>query len=125
MPVILTSYVHNQPSFRLFEIKVSFGWPPLFLYSWLLALTVLRAHGRLLDPYYEGRKDVVNVLHVVFPNFALPFYLLVLMVVQDILAMWLLAFFLVWAMPSPRRVIWPIRVLLGRTKHQPRGEGEN
>jgi 4-hydroxybenzoate polyprenyltransferase len=122
---VLLAILPGLSSFRLFEIRVSFGWPPLLLYLWLLALTVLQARGRLLDPYYEGRKDVVNVLHVVFPNFALPFYLLVLMVVQDLVAVWLLAFFLIWVMPSPQRVVWPIRVLLGRTKHQPRGGSEN
>jgi 4-hydroxybenzoate polyprenyltransferase len=111
--VVLVAIMLGLPCVWLLGLKVSSGWPLFLLYVWLLVLTVLRARGGLLDPYYEGRKDVVNILHVVFPNFVVPFYLLVLMVLHDIVAAWLLVFFLVWAMPSPRRVLWPIRALFG------------
>jgi len=117
--IVLLAVMPGLPHIWFLGMKISFVWPLLLLYLWLLVLTVLQARGRLLDPYYEGRKDVVNVLHAVFPNFAMPFYLLVLMVLQDTVAVWLLVFFLIWAMPSPHRMLWPIRVLFGRTGHRP------
>jgi 4-hydroxybenzoate polyprenyltransferase len=94
-------------------IRVASFLPVLLVYLWLLALATLRAWGQVVDPYYEGRKDATNILHVVFPNFVVPVYLLILMSFRHTSALWIFGFFLVWSTPSPQRIVWPIRVLLG------------
>jgi len=114
--IVLIAMAPVLPRFWFLGMAISSILPLILIYIGLLLLTFIQGRGQLLDPYYEGRKDVSNLLHAVFPNFVVPFYLLLLLVLQDSTAVWLIAFFLVWTLPLPRKLSWPIRILLGGVK---------
>ncbi|RLC70004.1 MAG: hypothetical protein DRI52_07860 [Chloroflexi bacterium] len=109
----------------LFQIPL-LDWPgpigkippalPLILGYVLLATLALRqmwARGRFTDPYFDPEKDIFNVLYAIFPAGVVPLYLVMLMSLHYPGNLIVLVLLILWMGPSPQRLLWPLRAVLG------------
>ncbi len=96
------------------------GFGVIFLlYLFLLISNHSRIFGKLThdlksDPYYGDTKSTMNILHVILPGIVIPFYLLVLMSFKYHWNVLIMIFFILWVQPSPKKLIWPIKVVLAK-----------
>jgi 4-hydroxybenzoate polyprenyltransferase len=79
----------------------------------LLAVRQVRTEGRVTDPYFDSDKDVFNLLYAIFPCGLVPFYMALLMSLHYLANLFILFLLILWAGPSPRKVLWPLRAILG------------
>lgn len=78
-----------------------------------LALRQMWAQRRFTDPYFDPDKDIFNVLYAIFPVGVVPLYLVMLMSLHYPGNLIVLVLLILWMRPSPQRLLWPLRAVLG------------
>jgi len=78
-----------------------------------LALRQRWVRGCFTDPYFDPEKDIFNVLYAIFPAGIVPLYLVVLMSLHYPANLMVLVLLILWIRPSPQRLLWPLRAVLG------------
>lgn len=91
----------------------------LVLYFQTMRKTVLRPNKSwAIDPYYNGKRDIFNIMYVLLPNFVIPIYLAGLMTCYYYYNLIILLFFILWTylcFPKLKTNFgWPIKEILKR-----------
>jgi 4-hydroxybenzoate polyprenyltransferase len=99
--------------FNMFTLKTNIFIIPILIYSaltFIILRNIFQAKFQLTDPYYvEGRQDIFNITYTLFPNFFLPFYLGLLLVIKSFTMLpILLVFILITYINFPKaNFFWP------------------
>jgi len=64
------------------------------------------------DPYYLEIRGLSNIIHIIIPNIIVPLIITFVLAVNYTIALLLFIFFLIWVMPTPAKLMWPIKVIL-------------
>jgi 4-hydroxybenzoate polyprenyltransferase len=101
-----------------------------FQYSYLFGLLVIAylillvlvinkeiKEGKISDPYYIDFRGYSNLLHIIIPNIGFPLLLAILLFLMDPIYIFFLIFFIIWIFPTPSKLLWPVRLLLSKSKY--------
>ena len=83
----------------------------LYVLSLLILFTTEIKQRKVCDPYYKEIRGFGNILHIIIPNIIFPFYLTIILTLKDLPYIIILLFFFIWVMPTPSKLIWPIKVI--------------
>lgn len=70
----------------------------------------------IADPYYVEVRGLANILHIIFPNMALPLGLTVLLSTIHLKFILFSIFYLIWILPTPSKLKWPVQAILNKVK---------
>jgi len=96
-----------------------YGFAGLALLYLVLSVLVFAneiKNKEISDPYYVSIRGNANIIHIIIPNIAFPLVLTILISVQNYIFLSVLLFFLIWIMPTPSKLKWPLQVILGKFK---------
>jgi 4-hydroxybenzoate polyprenyltransferase len=104
---------------------VSKSFDEIFLYGFIILLILYLflfiavfvqeiKNKEISDPYYVNIRGYANIIHIIIPNIAFPLTLTILISTENYVFFTVFLFFLIWIMPTPSKLKWPLQVILGK-----------
>ena len=116
--MIIITMGSNIGSITIMDMEVNVFLPIILIDFYLVIVVLFKLYKNkkeLIDPYYKiGRKDIINIAYVLFPNFLMPFALSLLLLSLDYIFLVFVLFIIVYTkMSFPNAdFVRPIKVIM-------------